>query len=84
MRSKYSFYKPPSPHPREQSPTPRLRWKQEIELEIERLETVLRDPLATEQHKALVLSQIAGYQEFAARALTPPADWLQQMHLLGE
>ena len=84
MRSKYPLRKSPSPHHREQSPAPQLRWKEEIELEIQRLETVLRDPLATEQHKALVLSQIAGYQEFAAGVLTPPADWLRQMHLLAE
>lgn len=83
MCSKYSLCESPSPHHREQNPT-ELRWIQEIELEIERLEIVLHDPLASDQHKALALSQIVGYQEFATRVFTPPADWLRQIYLLAE
>jgi len=84
MRSKPSLRQSPPPHHREKSSPPGLRWKEEIDLEIERLKTVLNDPRTSEQHKAIAQLRITGYQEFAARALTQPADWLRQMHFLAE
>jgi len=58
-------------------------WKEEIRFEIERLKSVLRDPDATVEEKAIAQSQIANYQEISVLAVRPAAEWLQQIYLLA-
>ena len=58
-------------------------WKEEVKFEIERLKAVLRDAAATEEERAIALSQIANYQEMTAMAGRPAAEWLRQMDLMA-
>lgn len=58
-------------------------WKEEIRFEIERLMSIVRDPEATDQEKAIAQSQIANYQEVSVMAARPAAEWLQQIYLLA-
>lgn len=67
----------------EEGPAKRA-WREEaIRFEIERLESILRDPGATDEEKFIARSQISNYQELSVMAARPPAEWLQQMHLLA-
>jgi len=59
-------------------------WKEEVKFEIERLKALLRDPVLTEEEKAIAQSQIANYQETVKLGARPSADWLHQMHLLAD
>jgi hypothetical protein len=59
-------------------------WREEVKFEIDRLKTLLRDPILTDEEKAIARSQIANYQEAAQLAPLPAADWLHQMHLLAD
>jgi hypothetical protein len=68
-------------------------WKEEIKFEIERLKALLRDPLVSEEEKAIAQSQVANYREMSTTPTTvatqAPADserlpWLQQMYLLAD
>jgi hypothetical protein len=58
-------------------------WREEIRFEIDRLKSVLRDPDATDEEKAIAQSQIASYQEISVMVARPAANWLQQIHLLA-
>lgn len=58
-------------------------WKEEIRFEIERLKSVLSDPEAADEEKAIAQSQIANYQEMSVMAARPAAEWLQQIYLLA-
>lgn len=66
-----------------EGPGKQARWKEEIRFEVERLESVLRDPGAADKEKAIAQSQIANYQEMSVMATRPAADWLQQIYLLA-
>jgi hypothetical protein len=68
-------------------------WKEEIKFEIERLKALLRDPLVSEEEKAIAQSQVANYREMSATTTTPGMEtssdcerlpWLQQMYLLAD
>jgi hypothetical protein len=67
-----------------QAPAAQAGWKEEVEQEIERLTSILRDPFAPSQAKVQAQAQIARYQEIAGLALPASADWIRQMHLLAE
>jgi len=58
-------------------------WREEIRFEIDRLKSVLRDPDATDEEKAIAQSQIANYQEISVMAARPAAEWVQQIYLLA-
>jgi len=58
-------------------------WKEEIRFEIDRLKSVLRDPDATDEEKAIAQSQIANYQEISVMVARPASEWLQQIYLLA-
>ena len=64
-------------------PAKQAWWKEEIKFEIERLNSVLRDPEATDEEKGIAQSQIANYQEMSVMATRPAAEWLQQIYLLA-
>ena len=66
-----------------EGPRKQARWKEEIRFEVERLESVLRDPWAPDKEKAIAQSQIANYQEMSVMAARPAAEWLQQIYLLA-
>lgn len=63
-----------------EGPVKQTWWKEEIKFEIERLKSVLRDPEATDEEKAIAQSQIANYQEMSVMAARPAAEWLQQVY----
>lgn len=66
-----------------EGPVKQTWWKEEIRFEIERLKSVLRDPEATDEEKAIAQSQVADYQEMSMVAARPAAEWLQQIYLLA-
>lgn len=66
-----------------EGPVKQTWWKEEIRFEIERLKSVLRDPEATDEERAIAQSQIANYQEMSVMAARPAAEWLQQIYLLA-
>lgn len=66
-----------------EGPVKQAWWREEIKFEIERLKSVLRDPEATDEEKAIAESQIANYQEMSVMASRPAAEWLRQMYLLA-
>jgi len=84
MASKNFHRRSPSRRHDKQSRSAESDLTGELRVEIKRLKTLLRDPLATRQQKAKVRLQIAEYQEIAGMVLAAPPDWLLQMQLLGE
>jgi len=58
--------------------------KEQVKFEIERLNEVLRDRLATNEEKSIAQSQIANYWEMAAMTVRPLPGWLRQMDLLAD
>ena len=65
-------------------PSKEAWWKEEVKFEIERLKVLLRDPLLSEEERAIAQAQIANYQEAAASDSRSSADWLHQMYLLAD
>jgi len=65
-------------------PAKQAWWKEEVKFEIERLKSVLRDPLLTDEERVIAQAQITNYQETAALNSRPSADWLHQMYLLAD
>lgn len=66
-----------------EGPGKQARWKEKIMSELERVKSVLRDPEATDEEKAIAQFQIADYQELSVMAMRPAAEWLQQIYLLA-
>ena len=68
----------------EDGPKKDLWWKEEVKLEIERLQLILRDPAFTQEEKTLTRSRIASYQEMIAMTVPTSTDWLLQLNQLAD
>jgi len=66
-----------------EGPAKQAWWKEEVKFEIERFKSILRDPEATDEERAIAQSQIANYQEMSTMAARPSAEWIQQVYLLA-
>jgi len=59
--------------------------EEQVKFEIGRLTIILRDPVVTEEEKAMTQSQIGDYQEMVVIGPRGAAvDWLQQIYLLAD
>jgi hypothetical protein len=63
--------------------------KEEIKFEIERLKALLRDPLVSEEEKAIAQSQVANYREMFATVTSTSSDsegaqWLEQIRFSAD